>query len=329
MRSEDGPDPTPISRRRAVLGLASAIGGASIGAASIDAMRGGVIEAVAAPEERIDTVDVTSAFFDLKDLFVSGDPNLATRFSLLVPKGLPEGTKVPLVIALHGLGESTDEALGVRAWPELYGLKSSYERLKKPPVVRESKRKDFTDARLAEVNQILSTRGFRGMAVACPWTRQVSKFPDPKATYDAYTTWLMDVVIPRCRIEAPAVSPDPAATTLVGCSMGGPIAFEIFSRRPESFGSVGLVQGAVSTFYVDKYSQVVADAMAAHGKRDVLLLTSGGDSFRDSHEAFKVALDKRGVPNTLLVPPGPHDQPFLRETGTIEMLLYQDGRWPG
>lgn len=315
MRTPGRPGGTPITRRNVVLGVAATCATAATSAS-------------AAPDERIDTVDVTSAFFDLKDLFVAGDPNLATRFALLVPKGLPEGTKVPLVVALHGLGESTDESLGVRAWPELYGLKTSYERLKRPPVVRESKRKDFTDARLAEVNQILRARGFRGVAVACPWTRQVSTFPDPKATYDAYTDWIMDVVIPRCRIEAP-VSLDPAATTLVGCSMGGPIAFEIFQRRPESFGSVGLVQGAVGAYYVDKYSQVVADAAAKYGKRDVLLLTSGGDPFRDSHEAFKTALDKRGVPNTLLVPPGPHDQPFLREAGTIEMLLYQDGRWPG
>lgn len=283
--------------------------------------------ALAAPDERIDTVDVTSAFFDVKDLFVSGDPNLAARFALLVPKGLPAGTRVPLVIALHGLGESGDESLGVRAWLELYGLKSSYERLKRPPVVRESKRKDFTDARLQEVNDLLSARGFRGVAVACPWTRQISKFPDPTATYDAYTAWLMDVVLPRCRVEAP-ISMEPSATSIVGCSMGGPIALEVFSRHPEAFGSVGLVQGAVSSFTADRYAQMVADAAAQHGPKDVHLLSSSGDPFRDGHEALAAALDKKGVPHTLQIPPGPHDQPFLRETGSIEMLLYQDGRWP-
>lgn len=311
-------DEGSISRRAALSAL-------SVGVAS--AASAIALESAAAPAERADTVDVTSAFFDLKDLFVAGDPNLATRFALLVPKGLAQGTKVPLVVALHGLGESSDEELGVRAWPELYGLKSSYERLKTPPVARESKRKDFTDARLAEVNQILSTRGFRGVAVACPWTRQISKYPDPQATYDAYTTWIMDTVIPRCRAEAP-VSTDPAATTLVGCSMGGPIAFEIFERHPEAFGSVGLVQGAVSPHFAATYAQTMADAVAKYGPRDVHLLTSSGDPFLDGHQALAAALDKKGVPNTLQSPPGPHDQPFLRETGTIEMLLYQDGRWP-
>ncbi|MFO0613808.1 MAG: alpha/beta hydrolase-fold protein [Polyangiaceae bacterium] len=279
------------------------------------------------PVERIDTVDVTSDFFDVKDLFVEGDPKLATRFSLIMPKALPKDVKVPLVVALHGLGESGDESLGVRAWPELYGLKTSYERLKKPPVVRESKRKDFTDERLEEVNQLLSTRGFRGVAIACPWTRHIADFPDPKAAYDAYTAWLMDVVIPRARIEGP-VSADPLATSIVGCSMGGPVALEVFQRHPEAFGSVGLVQGAVSAFYADKNAQMIADAAASYGRRDVLLLSSQGDPFRDGHEAFAKALDKRGVPNSLRVPPGPHDQPFLRETGSIELLLYQDGRWP-
>src|SRR5690242_3276056 len=73
--------------------------------------------------ERIDTVDITSPDFNMLDLFVDGDPGLASRFALLVPKGLPRGTRVPLVVALHGLGESNDEELGVRAWPDLYGLK--------------------------------------------------------------------------------------------------------------------------------------------------------------------------------------------------------------
>ena len=53
--------------------------------------------------------------------------------------------RVPLVIALHGLGESHDEELGVRAWLDLYGLKTSYTRLCRPPILRESKRNDFTD----------------------------------------------------------------------------------------------------------------------------------------------------------------------------------------
>jgi hypothetical protein len=94
------------------------------------------------------------------------------------------------------------------------------------------------------------------------------------------------------------------------------------------FGSVGLVQGAVGGWLADKHAEMIASAAAAHGPRDVLLLSSSADPFRDGHEALDKALTARHVPHELLVPPGPHDQPFLRETGSIEMLLYEDTRLP-
>jgi hypothetical protein len=94
------------------------------------------------------------------------------------------------------------------------------------------------------------------------------------------------------------------------------------------FGSVGLVQGAVGAWLADKHAEMIASAAASHGPRDVLLLSSSADPFRDGHEALDKALSAKHVPHKLLVPPGPHDQPFLRETGSIEMLLYEDMRTP-
>jgi len=40
--------------------------------------------------------------------------------------------------------------------------------------------------------------------------------------------------------------------------------------------------------------------------------------------ALSRALHERGITHDLAVLPGPHDQPWLRETGTLEMLLWQD-----
>jgi len=207
------------------------------------------------------------------------------------------------------------------------GIKGAYSRLRHPPIERESQRKDFTDDRLAEINRVLTQRPFRGVAVACPFTPHIDEFSNPKATYDAYTDWIANVVIPRCRVETPTLV-DPFATTIVGCSMGGPIALEIFARHPEMFGSIGLVQGAVGAYFAEKHAQMIADAASAHGPRDVLLLSSGADPYRQGHEALAKALADRAVPHTLLIPPGPHDQPWLRETGSIEMLTYEDGRVP-
>ena len=55
-------------------------------------------------------------------------------------------------------------------------------------------------------------------------------------------------------------------------------------------------------------------------------LTSSADPFLAGNQALAAALRKKGVACDLRVLPGPHDQPWLREAGTIEMLLWHDRR---
>src|SRR4051812_21687779 len=76
---------------------------------------------------------------DLKDLTVEGDKRLATRFTLFTPNHLAAGTRVPLLVLLHGLGETGNPELGVFAWVERYGLGTAYARLRRPPVARISR----------------------------------------------------------------------------------------------------------------------------------------------------------------------------------------------
>ncbi|HSN99933.1 MAG TPA: hypothetical protein VLS89_16675, partial [Candidatus Nanopelagicales bacterium] len=121
---------------------------------------------------------------EIRDLSVPGDRALGRRFTLLVPKHLAAGEKVPLLVLLHGLGETGDERMGAFAWLERYGLGTAYDRLRRPPLARTSKRADWTAARLAEVNSALATRPFRGLALACPFTPTVYKAPDPVAALD-------------------------------------------------------------------------------------------------------------------------------------------------
>ncbi|HVY45633.1 MAG TPA: hypothetical protein VHB21_07120, partial [Minicystis sp.] len=47
-----------------------------------------------------------SAELALFDLTVDGDAELGRRFTLLVPRRLAPGERVPLVVLLHGLGET-------------------------------------------------------------------------------------------------------------------------------------------------------------------------------------------------------------------------------
>lgn len=262
---------------------------------------------------------------EVRDLKVPGDRALGRRLTLIVPKHLAPGERVPLLVALHGLGETGDERLGAFAWIERYGLLTSYERLRRPPLARTSKRPDWTDARLAEVNAALSARPFRGLCVACPFTPNVHKAANPSAALDGYARWLADVVLPRARAEAP-VFDDAARTSLDGCSLGGYIGLEVFLRRPELFGAWGGVQAAIGAHRAAAYADRLAKAVAAAGPRDLHLLTSKGDPFHRANAELAAQLSKRSVGCTLRVLPGPHDQPWLREAGTIEMLLFHERR---
>jgi pimeloyl-ACP methyl ester carboxylesterase len=267
---------------------------------------------------------------DLVELVLPGDKKLGERCVLLTPKHLAAGKKVPLVVLLHGLGETGDQVMGSFAWVERYGLASSYARLRRPPVERTTKRKDFTDDRLAFVQGELKKRPFEGLAFVCPYTPNASKQPSPVAALDAYAKWLGDVVIPRAR-QHPSVLAGASSTAIVGCSMGGPISLEVFARRPASFAAWGGVQSAFSGYRASHYAErlVTAKKVAASpagGGPSFLLLSSQGDDFKQANVELDRELGKRGAQRELLVLPGPHDQPWLREAGTLETLLFFERR---
>jgi len=265
-----------------------------------------------------------SADLEQHDLRLDGDPALARRALLLAPRKRAPGTKLPLLVLLHGLGETGDELLGIHAWGERYGLVRAYERLCHPPVARTLARQPYlSDERLAELNAELERRPFRGLALVCPVTPNPHR-PGPAArTLDRYAAWLADVLLPAVRARVP-VAGGANATGLDGCSLGGYVGLEVFLRRPELFGTFGSVQGAFSLASAKQYAERLADIVARVGPRRIHLETSSGDPYRRPNEALARLLEARSVRTTLLVGRGPHDQPWLREVGTLEMLLWHE-----
>lgn len=260
---------------------------------------------------------------ELRDLHVAGDRALGRRFLLCVPKYVPRSTKLPLLVLLHGLGETVDETTGVHAWIERYGLGSAFDRLRRPPAARTWKqRKDFSDERVAAVNADLMRAPFEGFAIACPYTPKATK----PAELDTYAQWIVDVVVPRAKSEI-AIYDDPRMIALDGCSLGGFVGAEVFTRTPQSFGAWGGVQSAISEGTAEKYAERLARAEADAGPKPIHLLTSTEDVFRKGNEKLAAELEKRNVHAELLVLPGWHDQPWLREAGSLEMLLWHDRRF--
>lgn len=269
--------------------------------------------------ENAGNTNVYDAEADLRNLHLLDLVEDGRRFVLIVPRFQNSDTPIPLVVFLHGLGETTNERLGAYAWLERYGLGSAWQRLKRPPIERTSSaRSEWTDERLKEMNDELAAKQFRGFAMACPF------MPNPKgsAELDAYAHWLSASLLPRCRKEA-SVFTTAEKTGLCGVSLGGWVALEMLVRLPAEFGVFAGLQTAIGTWAADGFAEKIAKLSPRPPR--LSLMTSTLDHWRTSTEALDAALTARSVKHDLRVIPGPHDQPWLREAGTIEALHWLDG----
>jgi len=248
---------------------------------------------------------------------------LARRAVVLVPRHLTKGERVPLLVLLHGLAETVDEEMGAYAWVRRYGVGDGYAHLRAPSTITmEGLGKMATEARITELHQTLAQKPFRGMVIACPYTPNIWKVsPDLQGTLDVYAQWIFEVLIPRLRSETPVMIED-AHAGLDGVSLGGHASLGVGARRAAQLGSIGCVQAAIAAADADTWADRFGKAFAVSGPRPLGLLTSTMDVFRKPVEALDAALTKRGIAHDFRLAIGPHDQPFLRGPGSLEMLLW-------
>lgn len=260
--------------------------------------------------------------YEMRDIFVRGDRKTGRRFSLLVPRHTTE--PVPLLIAFHGKGECGDERLGVFAWAERYGLTRAYDRLLHAPVQAGDARSTYWKPdRLQDVNQSLKLRPFGGVAVACPYTPDVFQLGGRQKFFDGYAAWITEEVIARARQETPILEGS-RHVGIDGVSLGGYVGIEVFLRRPEQFGAWGCVQGALGGYQARRYGDALAQTLARVGPRRLHVETSLADTYREDNELLAKRLTELGVAHDFVMPPGAHNQPFLIDAGTPEMLLWHD-----
>jgi enterochelin esterase-like enzyme len=289
------------------------------------AVLGGLLASLVARRASADKPSLAPEYSeeDLQNLRLRDISEDGRRFVLVTPRWQNEGLPLPLAVFLHGLGETTNERLGAYAWVEKYGLASAWQRLKRAPIAKTSSRGEWTDARLAEVNAELEKRPFRGFAMACPFMPN----PHGPADLDDYANWIERSLLPRVRKGSGVpVTSDPARTYLAGVSLGGYVSLEVLARRPRLFGAWAGLQTAIGTWAAAGYADKIAKAgpVAGTTARPLLVVTSSQDHWRASSEALAAAFDAKSLPHTFRSIPGPHDQPWLREAGTLELLHWLD-----
>jgi pimeloyl-ACP methyl ester carboxylesterase len=222
--------------------------------------------------------------------------------------------RAPLVVLLHGLGETTDAGAGANAWLDRYGIASAVERLRYPPLARVSTRDDW-GVTLATTNAALAEERYQGLAFVCPYVPRMTV-----EKLDDYARWIDEVLVPRARAEA-GNRVDASPARIGGCSYGGWVSLEVFLRAPGRFGTWAGVQTAIGRDTAAGYAERLSRAKRA---MPLLVETSLGDPFHDANVALNRELIARGVPCDLLVLPGPHDQAWLRESGTPCLLAWLD-----
>lgn len=258
-----------------------------------------------------------------RELSLSNPGGFARKCLLLRPSRVPATEALPLLVLFHGLGETGSEALGLRAWYDRYGLPQAYARLSSPPLQRTLPRERyFSDERLRELNGELAAQPFPDVAIVCPFTPNVFKHHPSGPFLDRYAQYIEQAVLPAVRAATP-IAGGSERCGVAGVSLGGYVALELHLKKPGLFSALSGVQAAISVSAVESYALRFAALKASATAPRIQLVTSTLDPFRDASQRLVRRLTERGLNATLLCPSGPHDQRFLREVGTLEMLLFQ------
>jgi len=264
-----------------------------------------------------------STLLSVRELSLSKPGRFGQKCLLLRPARVPETEALPLLVLFHGLGETGSEALGIRAWYDRYGLPQAYARLSAPPIERTLPRERYlTDERLLELNRELSARPFPDVAMVCPFTPNVFKQHPSAPFLDRYADYIEQRLLPAVRAATP-ISSGPEHCGVAGVSLGGYVALEVYLRKSSLFSALSGVQAAISVAAVEQYARRFAELKTSTSEARIQLVTSTLDPFRDASQRLAKRFAERDVSATLLCPSGPHDQRFLREAGTLEMLLFQ------
>lgn len=232
----------------------------------------------------------------------------------------------PLLIALHGLGETRTLDAGARGWKEDYLLGLAHARLRKPPLKSVAYQGLVSAERLAEVNAGLKASPYQGLTVVCPFTPNLMHGWTGEA--GAYARFLFDELVPAVgELLGRDFSAMPMG--IDGVSLGGRVAWLVGLSHPKRFATVSALQPAFRASELASVVQLAREAVSVassslSGSPRLRLVTSERDHFRPTVEAIAQKLRAAEVGHEMLLTQGPHDYVWNQGPGGVEMLLWHD-----
>lgn len=254
-----------------------------------------------------------------REIAVPDSPHQLSRAVIALPTRRDRSAKLPLLVLLHGLGETVNPKLGLRAWLDAYGLGAAVAHLQEGHLSRDAKYEFLSDEERWAIGNSLHAQPFRGLCLVCPFLPNPYVGGNWQNALARYAAWLTEKLLPAVRAELAEVVDERVG--LAGVSLGGFSALEVYLQRPAAFHALGSIQGAFSKIY----AQAAAKRVLASATRPAVYVgTSSQDPYRIANLDFARALEAGGCSVSLNQRKGPHSQSWLREIGTLDALLWSD-----
>ena len=98
-------------------------------------------------------------------------------------------------------------------------------------------------------------------------------------------------------------------------------ALEAFLRHSDAYSTLGMVQGAFGVSFAPAFAQRAAEVAA---KKRIYVATSSCDPYQKLNHIFARELLKRQADVSYVERKGPHNQDWLRQIGTLDLLIWHE-----
>lgn len=225
----------------------------------------------------------------------------------------------PLVVVFGGAGEcARPPRSGALAWMHYYKTDEAVHVLRSNHLTAKDFRGLAKASEIETFNEKLKRRPYDGVILACPYSPLLAMTTRLEAP--EYESFIIEELIPalksRYRVAKGSIGVD-------GVSMGGARSMYYGFKYPETFASIGSVQGAFGP-YLEIYGQLVTKNRDILKKRSIQLVTSDKDPMAPSVEKMHNLLESHGIPHNYLILTGPHDYVFNQGPGSLSLLIFHD-----